>query len=144
MELNSVLYVSENYIDFPKKAYVVEDIVRLSKSWNRSVSITGALAFTESHFSQYIEGLDKSVSDLVVKLLGDKMHSCIDIITIAPVSNRSFDDWSLAISGPEPFTCSYLQPLIDRNPEDLAANNKLAENWLSFFRELSSSKQTHI
>lgn len=96
MELNSVLYVSESYIDFPKKAYVVGDIVRLSKSWNRSVGITGALAFTESHFAQYIEGPDKSVSDLVVKLLRDERHGRIDIITIALVSNRRFDDWSLA------------------------------------------------
>lgn len=144
MDLCSVLYISQSCIDFPSKAYMIGDIARSSKAWNRSVGITGALAFTESYFAQYIEGPEKPVGELVVKLLRDDRHGNIDIVKVESVSKRRFDDWSLAFSGPDVFTDAYLRPLLERDLHDEAATNLLVENWLQVLHELASATQTHI
>lgn len=144
VELQSVLYVSRSNIDFPKKAYLVGDLVRWSVSWNRRVGITGALAFTETHFSQYIEGPPQAISELVSKILCDDRHCNVDVIRIATTVDRTFQDWSLAFSGPDVFTGDYLRPLIERDLEDKAFTDQLADNWIRFLKEMAAATQTHI
>ncbi len=144
MDLCSVLCISQSCIDFPNKAYTIGNIARSSKAWNRSVGITGALAFTEKYFSEYIEGPHKSVGELVVKLLRDDRHGNIDIIRIEAVPKRRFNDWSLAFSGPDLFTDAYLRPLLERDLQDGITTDLLVGDWLQFLHEMAAATQTHI
>lgn len=81
----------------------VQAIVDWSHHWNESVGITGALIFTEQHFSQFIEGPVSAVGDLFAKLQRDPRHNDINVILNRTSGGRRFGGWSLAYSGPEMF-----------------------------------------
>lgn len=81
----------------------VQAIVDWSHRWNESVGITGALIFTEQHFSQFIEGPAFAVDDLFAKLQRDPRHNDINVIRNRTSGGRRFGGWSLAYSGPEMF-----------------------------------------
>lgn len=144
MELYSILYVSKCDIPSSIKHQSVRDIVTFSKSWNRSVGITGAIAFTGSHFSQYIEGPQKAVGDLLVKLLRDKRHHQVDVIEVDAIAHRIFSDWSLAFTGPEICTNDDLEPLLKRNKEDMDQVRSLADYWRRRLHDMAAAMQTDI
>jgi hypothetical protein len=111
MVLESILYVSESKLVIPRDEGQITQIVDWSKRWNEAVGITGALLFTEEHFSQFIEGPPEMIAELFGKLQRDPRHTNLDILEKRTARHRIFADWSLAYSGPEMF--------IDREHLDL-------------------------
>lgn len=93
------LYVSTTQIDPLDAAFQVELIVKVARSRNASLGVTGALICSGSRFLQFIEGAADSVEALRQSILVDPRHK--DIVTIdTPVNDeRLFAGWSLAYSG---------------------------------------------
>jgi hypothetical protein len=110
--LRSILYMSDSMVGIASGNTQIEEMVRLSRIWNSSVGITGALVFTERHFVQFFEGPPAWVDDLLGKLHNDKRHSRIRVIEDAGADVRQFEDWSLAYSGPDRFIDQHIPPLI--------------------------------
>jgi hypothetical protein len=110
--LRSLLYFSNSVIIFSEREQRVAEIVRRSVEWNESVGITGALAFTEFHFVQAIEGPSAAIADLIAKLRSDRRHSDLTVIEDVSVEARRFGDWSLAYSGPDRFIDRDLRPIL--------------------------------
>ena len=77
--LRSILYFSRSLILSPNRP-VIADLVQQSRSWNRSVGITGALVSTEQNFVQFIEGPDAAIADLLGKIFADGRHTQINVI----------------------------------------------------------------
>jgi hypothetical protein len=95
--------VSNSSLVFSEAEPRAEQIVEFSRVWNSSVGITGALVFTELRFVQFIEGPEAAITDLMMKLRRDARHTQIDVIEDSHTSERLFDRWSLAYSGPDAF-----------------------------------------
>lgn len=110
--LRSILYMSDRMAGNENGPRQIGEMVDLSRIWNASVGITGALVFTERHFVQFIEGPHAAIDDLLGKLYNDKRHDRIRIIEDAEPKSRQFEDWSLAYSGPDRFIDQQIPSLI--------------------------------
>jgi hypothetical protein len=114
--IRSILYVSTSRLVMPAAEVQVQAIVDWSRHWNEGVGITGALIFTERHFSQFIEGPFEAIADLFAKLQRDPRHEQIHVVRDGMAHERNFDGWNLVYSGPEMFLEPQLLPLLTLQP----------------------------
>lgn len=112
MVLVSLLYVSRNQIDFPREEWKVVDIVTVARSRNRSLDVTGALMFTESHFAQVLEGPADAVAEVMGSIGKDERHGDLKVIETEAMSRRRFGKWSMAYWGPASLVEGQLEPVL--------------------------------
>ena len=93
------LYCSVSTIAAGEAQAIVGEIVDLSRVKNDSLSITGALIFTGTHFAQYIEGPSEEIATLRSSITGDFRHGDILTIDDGRCAARLFVGWSLAYAG---------------------------------------------
>jgi hypothetical protein len=142
--MRSVLYTSHSLLTMPAQRRVVSDIVNHSRSWNRRCGITGALIFTGVYFSQYIEGPQQAVDDLVSNLFSDDRHASIDIITDCIASERVFPSWSLSYSGQGVELDDEIRQIRGRNKGNTLESAVIGKGWLYLLKEMSYATQTMI
>jgi len=111
--LVSLLYVSQATHSLPEGEHPVEAIVRTSVPRNASLGVTGALAFTGSHFAQVLEGPAASIDELMASILADPRHRNVEIVSRTALQQRRFANWSLAYAGPSMFVDRHIRPLIE-------------------------------
>ena len=74
----------------------VVDIVRVARSRNRALDITGVLVFDGWRFLQYVEGPQRSIAALTASLRTDPRHAGMIVLLDGPAPGpRRFNDWSM-------------------------------------------------
>lgn len=112
----TVFYVSQSLLLGSDATEQVQDIIDRSTRWNDSMGVTGALAFTERHFAQCIEGDEGTLHALMGKIENDHRHVNVTIRRARPETHRRFDRWSMAYWGPEIFLEPHILPLTQPLP----------------------------
>ncbi|WP_430459095.1 BLUF domain-containing protein [Sphingomonas parapaucimobilis] len=90
----TIFYVSESLLHGPDAVAQVQDIIDRSTLWNASMGVTGALAFTERHFAQCIEGDEDTIRALMVRIENDPRHANVTIRRARPERVRRFTQTS--------------------------------------------------
>lgn len=112
----TIFYVSQSLLHGPDAVAQVQDIIDRSTLWNASMGVTGALAFTERHFAQCIEGGEDTIRALMVRIENDPRHANVTIRRARREKGRRFERWSMAYWGPEIFVEPHILPLIEPLP----------------------------
>lgn len=79
----------------------VNEIVARSQTWNKRRAITGRLlVVTDASsdllaFMQWIEGPNLAIQACLKRIVADPRHTAIQVVKNAPVSERSYPDWSM-------------------------------------------------
>ena len=78
----------------------IEQILLVSRRNNEAAEITGALLFSDTNFSQVLEGPRAEVERLYETLNHDPRHKDLLLLLSEPLAARQFSDWSMAYIGP--------------------------------------------
>ncbi|MFK7816542.1 MAG: BLUF domain-containing protein [Gammaproteobacteria bacterium] len=66
-------------------------------SANRKLGVCGILAFSDSRFLQVLEGQSKFVNSVYAKIIKDKQHYDVELISFESVVSTEFHDWSMKV-----------------------------------------------
>lgn len=99
--LMRVVYVSHNTIqgDDDYLSQQIEQILDTARQLNEQAGITGALMFNRGLFAQVLEGPAAAVEETFERIQCDQRHAEVLMVACDPVSERSFDQWSMAYIG---------------------------------------------
>ena len=75
----------------------LQNLVNRARARNRSLGITGMLAFENDCFLQTLEGPPAQLDLLWSAIKQDTRHSQIDVLSEHVVTSRLFSDWDLLI-----------------------------------------------
>src|SRR5262249_8472579 len=103
MSLLRLVYASTSLLsDEPRLAREqIEQILRVSRHKNEAAEITGALLFSDTNFSQVLEGPRPEVEHLYYEILHhDQRHKDLLLLLSEPLAARQFPEWSMAYIGP--------------------------------------------
>jgi blue light- and temperature-responsive anti-repressor len=102
MSLFRLVYASTSLLsDAPDVAREqIEQILVASRRNNEAAAITGALLFSDTNFSQVLEGPQAAVERLYEILHHDPRHQDLILLLSEPLAARQFPDWSMAYIGP--------------------------------------------
>ncbi len=68
---------------------------------NPGNGVMGLLAIDSGRFVQALEGSRATVSKTILRILKDKRHTDVDLVSMEEVSGRVFDDWAVAFLDPD-------------------------------------------
>lgn len=108
--LTRLMYISLSTLPLVGAQADLDAITEVSAARNASLSVTGALLYTGTHFSQVLEGSHDAVETLMSAIREDPRHDSVLIIEHLPVEERLFENWSLAYTG----RASYVQKILER------------------------------
>lgn len=66
-----------------------------SRARNQATGVTGMLVYHEREFMQLLEGERSVIEALYDKIAIDPRHQHVYPLWSAPITNRSFDDWTM-------------------------------------------------
>lgn len=123
-----VVYVSHNTITGDDEALSREvvKILDTARSRNAEVGITGALLFNRGLFAQVLEGAVKHVEQTFERIQCDQRHAEVSLLAYERISERSFDQWSMAYLEAQqqmPVRWLDLATEIDFDPKQLDGND---------------------
>jgi len=107
----------------------LKDILARSRRNNAGVGVTGALCFNNSHFLQVLEGRRLHVNGLFRRILADRRHHEVSIVTFAPIAERLFPVWSMLYVGDDQLTqdtCRRFCGVTSFHPDRLTADRATA------------------
>jgi hypothetical protein len=132
--LTRLIYISLSTLPITDGQASLQAITDVSTARNASLSITGALLYTGTHFSQVLEGADDSIEKLMSSIRADKRHTSVVVIEHLPVEQRFFFGWSLVYTG----EASYVQMVLDsclRVPDERHGTRSLLRLFREFARD---------
>jgi hypothetical protein len=71
-------------------------IVCGARGRNRAESVTGALLFSNGGFEQVLEGPREVVERRFERIVADRRHTDVTVLSFTPTQRRSFPDWPMA------------------------------------------------
>ena len=71
-------------------------IVSSAQQRNKAENITGALLFTDTGFTQVLEGSREVVERTFDRIAEDRRHTDVVVLSLTPALRRSFADWPMA------------------------------------------------
>lgn len=119
--LEEVVYVSRAVE--VQDARTLRRIVDTARMLNRRRNLTGALAFSGSHFLQVLEGDGAALDALLAALRRDARHDGLRVLGRTPIAVRRFGDWAMALVS-RPDLCAGIEALAD---DAVDASARLAE-----------------
>jgi chemotaxis family two-component system sensor kinase Cph1 len=93
--LHFLIYVSQAVA--PMSGQSLNELLKQSRDFNRSVGITGCLIYQDGFFMQMLEGPRDAVFALYEKIKTDPRHCNVGIVIEAPTRRRIFVDWSMGL-----------------------------------------------
>ena len=114
----SLLYVSRRSPCMLHPEREIEEIVASSRVRNAQQGITGAMACTQDHFAQLLEGPAHQLDDLMHRIERDQRHVEVTILKTEPIIRRRLPDWSMAYSGQSTYVARQIAPLIGVNMQE--------------------------
>jgi hypothetical protein len=73
----------------------VTDILAASRRNNAAAQVTGVLCYAGGYFGQILEGEERTVLGLYLKIADDPRHEPPVIVTISTEESRAFGSWSM-------------------------------------------------
>ncbi len=73
------------------------DILKVARSHNAALGVTGALMLYDDWFAQVLEGPQASVETLYAKIRQDSRHDAIRLSEAGPAPKRLFGKWAMAV-----------------------------------------------
>lgn len=100
-DIHALIYVSHSNHALKDAATdaVIQDILATSRTKNASLSVTGALLFSESCFSQVLEGDESALRMILESIRVDARHRDVTLLSFRQVPQRRFLGWSMAYAG---------------------------------------------
>ncbi|WP_181008355.1 BLUF domain-containing protein [Sphingomonas montanisoli] len=117
MSLISLLYISTSTLSADEASHEVARIVAVSRDFNATADITGALLFTGPHFAQILEGDEAPVAALLEKLHHDPRHRDLRVVQRGPAMMRRCAGWNMAYSGSSTGVASYVMRVLEASNE---------------------------
>ena len=93
--LHFLIYVSRAVA--PMSGQALNELLKKSRDFNRSIGITGCLIYQDGFFMQMLEGPRDAVFALFEKIETDPRHLEVGIVIEAPARRRIFVDWSMGL-----------------------------------------------
>ncbi len=87
---------------------MIETILATARTKNRLRDLTGLLMFDHRHFLQVLEGDRQVLSKLLVELMRDPRHQQVELLSVEPIAERLFGDWTMGFAGATAFTRSLM------------------------------------
>ena len=94
MKLSRLIYKSTATAEVISNR-TLRDIEEQASAANTEKGITGLLVLTGNIFLQVLEGSSRDVTALFGKIIGDKRHHDVELVTFQPIGARCFDEWSM-------------------------------------------------
>lgn len=92
MQITRLVYTSQHET---LDAAAFDSILKSSESNNMRDQVTGVLVVDESNFLQLIEGSREAIAKCFARIMEDKRHHDVQVISCGDVSRRLFQDWSM-------------------------------------------------
>ncbi len=73
----------------------LRDLVQRSSESNKAAGITGLLLLSGDQFLQVLEGPSDAVNALFGRIIRDKRHRDVRLLTFEPIGDTYFDDWNM-------------------------------------------------
>lgn len=110
--LSRLVYYSRNLLRARRagREGSLTDILRISRSNNSALGVTGALLFDHQYFAQVLEGERSRVSHLFCKICRDPRHEAVTIVEAKIIADRRFRNWSMALVRLKPDTAAAFAP----------------------------------
>lgn len=124
----SILYVSRPSPFMADRERTVGEIIATARLHNDRVGITGALAYTQHHFAQLLEGPAAALDDLMNRIELDRRHADVTILRVESIARRRLPAWSMAYNGTSTYVARQIAPLIG---DGIEANPGRIERLLS-------------
>lgn len=70
-------------------------LLQQAREDNERLGVTGMLLYAEGSFFQILEGEEKVIQALYVKIGSDRRHTQMTKIISEPIAERSFDAWTM-------------------------------------------------
>lgn len=81
---------------------VLQDILKVARTNNATLGVTGALVFYDGLFLQILEGPQRAVEQLAMRIAADPRHRQMKIFHADEAAGRVFGDWRMAWLDPAP------------------------------------------
>jgi hypothetical protein len=93
--LTRLLYVSKPV--GPITTFVTSSILEVCSVNNKKAEITGVLCQGSGIYMQVIEGRRSAINALYSRIISDKRHSQIELLSFEEVNQRRYGHWSMAL-----------------------------------------------
>lgn len=93
--LTRLLYVSKPV--GPITTFVTSSILEVCSVNNKKAEITGVLCQGSGIYMQVIEGQRSAINALYSRIISDKRHSQIELLSFEEVGQRRYGQWSMAL-----------------------------------------------
>jgi hypothetical protein len=93
--LTRLLYVSKPV--GPITTFVTSSILEVCSVNNRKAEITGVLCQGSGIYMQVIEGQRSVISALFSKIISDKRHNTVELLSVEEIQKRQYGQWSMAL-----------------------------------------------
>ena len=109
MSIFTLSYHSQNLIEDLTMDSLgeLENLLKVSRARNASLSVTGALLFNEGRFLQVLEGGEADVRAVYRSIMRDRRHTDVTLLAAEPCERRRFERWSMAFVGTTPAARAY-------------------------------------
>jgi hypothetical protein len=75
----------------------LRDLEAKSSAANAKHGITGLLVLSGNVFLQVLEGTGRDITELFGRIICDKRHQLVELITYETAIERYFDDWNMRL-----------------------------------------------
>ena len=93
--LTRLLYVSKPV--GPITTFVTSSILEVCSVNNKKAEITGVLCQGSGIYMQVIEGQRSAINALYSRIISDKRHNQIELLSFEEVGQRRYGQWSMAL-----------------------------------------------
>lgn len=98
--MRQLLYVSSTPRDIAPG--VLNDILAASRANNPLLGVTGLLIYIDGGFLQILEGEERTVRELYMRICTDRRHWEVRMLLDREVEKRAFGGWSMGFERPTP------------------------------------------
>jgi len=96
--MHQLLYVSSTPRDIAPAT--IDDILTVSRANNARLGVTGLLIYIDGGFLQILEGDERSLRELYMRICTDRRHSETRLLLDREVAARAFSGWSMGFERP--------------------------------------------
>ena len=97
---------------------MLRELARASEKRNQERGISGLLVLSGETFLQVLEGDSKEVNELYAKIIQDKRHYEVTLISFEQITSRCFEDWSMRVADLNELPVSSRDLLRSKYPEE--------------------------
>lgn len=124
-----LIYKSRAVLDIDWQ--VVENILHQSEANNALAGITGFLLASRTHFLQVIEGTFEDINNTYLRIVRDRRHDQIQLLSYEVIDARLFDTWSMKGIGVFGNNSDMARRLIEKYGEQDGGVRFPLEAWLA-------------